>query len=115
MPERLVNGFQRISIEEAKKIKIVNKCEKMKQSSPRWEIYYGLADEVMLPPPLMRDLVKEMMLNQIPRQAIVIFESSGEAYVVVCLFNFQPEILKVATLRGSEAAFAMISQLASEN
>lgn len=113
MPDRIVNGFQKISIKEAEVLKLVNKCEKMEQSSPRWEIYYGQADEVLLPPPLMWDLVQEMMLNRIPRQALVIFESSGEAYVVVCVFNFQPEILKVAALKGSEAAFAMVSQLVS--
>jgi hypothetical protein len=111
--QRLVTRFSQVDKSELPELKILNKCQHILQSSPKWEVFAGMSKQVF-PPKNMRDILYDLLLSNIPSQQIVIFESQQEAYVAMCQLNLIHEVIKMTHLNGSETAFTFVKQLARQ-
>ena len=109
---RLVNVFKESSRSEAEYLKRINNCMDLQLPSSPWKICWGEVNPHLLPDSL-EDIRREMYSNNITNQGILIFESADETYVIVCLRQAGMEAIKLAQLKGSEAAFSWLRDLQS--
>lgn len=79
--------------------------------SPKWKIFVDTSEGI-IPPMDMYGIASEIILNHIPPQQLIIFESDTEAYVAICPLDFIPKVVKMAAVTDSEKTLAYVRQLA---
>ena len=108
---RLVTRFSPVKKIVAANLRRLNECQQISQESPGWNIYIGI-NKGVIGPENMIGIGSDVILNRLPRQQIIIFESDTKAYVAMCDADFIPKVVKVAEINDSEKVFTFVRKLA---
>ncbi|MCB9422551.1 MAG: hypothetical protein H6667_22305 [Ardenticatenaceae bacterium] len=108
---RLVTRFLPVKKTAVITLKRLNEFRQIRHDSTEWTIFVSTGKNIFLPDGA-QDIAGDIILNRIPRQKIIIFESDAEAFVVVCQDSFVSQLEKVAGISDSEKTLAYVRQLA---
>lgn len=108
---RLVTRFLPVRKTAVSTLKRLNEFQSIPHESPDWKIYVSTSQNLFLPEGT-HDIAGNIILNRLPRQKIILFESDTEAYVTICQDSFIPQMLKVAEINDAEKTMAFVRQLA---